>query len=722
MQKLGHIFVLSPHRAQPPPLYTVNSLNLLKEQQTSKMSKHVVWSCPTCNKPVPSSQKDIHIMGKKHKKKLGEAVKVKFKEKFGEAAKVQADACAANSRDYIKHVWKCLTRLPKREQLLSTLCTSIPKPVGLGAPGQFLLARGFIVEDRIINSKTQQWIRLPKGKTFEQFASTKLTEPERDTSPGVARVVSSTPGAPVSTLEQLLKNEGPTIPTDHNHNAAPITTLDLSVTDHLKISEYFHKIKPDDDDENRRQNTLICGENIRYVQSGLFGSSNESNEQIYLNVSEPFCLIATGVQGSGKSHTVGVTLENCILPFPYGDPHIVNLNTPMAALLFHYDQSENNFCEATGMAGWTKKLKEVFNVSSGISVGTEESLTESFAMEAPEEFSEVPLPDLRRAVSVFNENPLSSKIVVLVSPTNYTLRKTFYASESYEVLPLLFRWNDLDAVQLKKLMRINESDNQLYVGVMLGLLRQYQRVGALPEFNTFMKEITEQKDFSPGQIAPLNQRLMLLRQFISESTENKILQGQQKNLKDLVASGKLVVADMTDPMLSPAEANGIFQVLLEQFRKIPRSDCKCGKVVVCDEAHKYFDGKLKGGDGLSGAIVDTVRLMRHEGIRVIVSTQSPLTMPQELLELSTVAVCHQFHSMEWYKYLANKLPLPPDGFKTVQKLQPGQALVYAARSDFDHKNNIHGDDESEDDREGNEPFLVQVRPRLTEDRGASKQD
>ena len=105
-----------------------------------------------------------------------------------------------------------------------------------------------------------------------------------------------------------------------------------------------------------------------------------------------------------------------------------------------------------------------------------------------------------------------------------------------------------------------------------------------------------------------------------------------------MAGGTLVVADMTDPMLAPAEANGVFQVLLEQFRlkkvdcgKVrktlswPRSwanfslshpclyfhgDTSIGpiehllslQVVVCDEAHKYFvpkDGKAKGGDGLS---------------------------------------------------------------------------------------------------------------------------
>jgi DNA helicase HerA-like ATPase len=219
---------------------------------------------------------------------------------------------------------------------------------------------------------------------------------------------------------------------------------------------------------------------------------------------------------------------------------------------------------------------------------------------------------------------------------------------------------------------------------------------------------------------------MVLRQFVAESPDNKSLREEQRDLQDLVATGTLVVADLTDPMLAPDEANGIFQVLLEQFR-LKKVDC--GKVVVCDEAHKYFGGKLKGGDGLSGAIVDTVRLMRHEGIRVVVSTQSPLTMPPELLELSTVAVCHNFHSNDWYKYMASKLPLSENGFARVQALRPGEGLVFAARTAFGtaEEQQQHEEEPEHDgeiapklEPESETCFLVRVRPRITEDRGASK--
>ena len=99
----------------------------------------------------------------------------------------------------------------------------------------------------------------------------------------------------------------------------------------------------------------------------------------------------------------------------------------------------------------------------------------------------------------------------------------------------------------------------------------------------------------------------------------------------LMQAGTLVVADLTDPMMSADEACGVFQVLLEQFRGHPLGDV--GRLVTFDETHKYLSKMGPGCVELTGAIVDTVR---HEGIRVLIRTQSPLTMPPELLELTFV--------------------------------------------------------------------------------------
>ena len=91
---------------------------------------------------------------------------------------------------------------------------------------------------------------------------------------------------------------------------------------------------------------------------------------------------------------------------------------------------------------------------------------------------------------------------------------------------------------------------------------------------------------------------------------------------------QLIIADLTDPLLSKEEANGLFQVLTEQFRSLPT---KGGKVLCLDEAHKYMTGEK--ADGLSEAIVNSARLMRHDGVRLVVSTQSPKALAPELLEL-----------------------------------------------------------------------------------------
>jgi DNA helicase HerA-like ATPase len=126
-----------------------------------------------------------------------------------------------------------------------------------------------------------------------------------------------------------------------------------------------------------------------------------------------------------------------------------------------------------------------------------------------------------------------------------------------------------------------------------------------------------------------------------------------------------------------------------------------------------MDGAV--ADGLSDAIVDTARLMRHDGIRLFVSTQSPLALAPELLELVSVAVMHRFHSRDWHVYLAKKLPLPEGSFEAVRELQPGHALVFATRAVVDRGEPL-------DSADAGESMLahVRVRQRITADRGATR--
>jgi hypothetical protein len=149
----------------------------------------------------------------------------------------------------------------------------------------------------------------------------------------------------------------------------------------------------------------------------------------------------------------------------------------MAALVLHYDQSETNVCEATGLVN----LNSTF----------ERLLERGAAAAAAAGAGAGPAHDPKLCLALGQ-----GKVVILVSPTFYHQRKRFYGDGGDK-----FRWAALDAVQIKKLMRINESDNQLYVGVMLAKLRGYQRVRGVPEFQSFCKEIMDACCSQPGKAA-----------------------------------------------------------------------------------------------------------------------------------------------------------------------------------------------------------------------------
>jgi hypothetical protein len=165
-----------------------------------------------------------------------------------------------------------------------------------------------------------------------------------------------------------------------------------------------------------------------------------AEESVYLNTHEPFCFVTVGVQGAGKLHTTSCVLESCLVPLD--TCNIVKLSAPMTSLVLHYDHNPLSICEAAGLLS--------------------------------------PNPSFQAVMTRFDDDALpavpKSKAVIFVSPTFYTQRKKFYG-DYCTVKPLLFRWSTLGADHIKRIMRIESGDNQLYVAVFLDLLREYQRKG-----------------------------------------------------------------------------------------------------------------------------------------------------------------------------------------------------------------------------------------------------
>lgn len=150
-----------------------------------------------------------------------------------------------------------------------------------------------------------------------------------------------------------------------------------------------------------------------FTEAALFGSLlTASGENVFLNTHEPFCLAAVGVQGAGKSHTMSVVLESCLLPLPLPcGQEIVRLQRPMASLVLHYDQNAASVCEATGLIRPSPLLARLFEASGS------------------------PLPALPR-----------EQMVILVSPSYYAQRRAFYGDYCV-VKPLLFRWSSPTWIQ-----------------------------------------------------------------------------------------------------------------------------------------------------------------------------------------------------------------------------------------------------------------------------------
>jgi len=474
--------------------------------------------------------------------------------------------------------------------------------------------------------------------------------------------------SPISTCDALGHFES--LSGEHSHSAPPLPIFGSHELDGYFV-DGWHGISSDTSAARSRAPLLDWEAAI--AASGpqdfcLFGVRTGAivkERRVALNVTEPFCLLAVGLQGSGKSHTIGTVIEACAAL-----PITGRLRSPMPVLVLHYDDSTKTPCECASVV----------------------------------------LPNARLPALANAKDCAAKRLVVLVSPTFYLQRKQMYSTlPRVTVRPLLFSWDKLNAEQIKVLMG---AEDQLYMKKFLSELRKYQSENLpMPPFEKFRKEIMESFD-NAKQSGPLGTRFDLLAPFLAESDESKKRKStrgfEAVSLEDIVEDepGTVVIADLVDPLLTAGTANGIFQVLLEQFRDVSATS----KLCVFDEAHKYMSGDKAQSGMLAASIVNTMRQMRHYGLRIAISTQSPTELPPEAVELSSVVVCHQFHSRDWFDFLKRKVNLPEGGFGTIQKLRTGEALVFASK---------FGNAEGTQTEEVVNSLTLGMRRRITADGGAS---
>ncbi|KDQ18206.1 hypothetical protein BOTBODRAFT_105043 [Botryobasidium botryosum FD-172 SS1] len=340
----------------------------------------------------------------------------------------------------------------------------------------------------------------------------------------------------------------------------------------------------------------------------------------------PFSAVVCGVQGSGKSHTVNVLLENALIQ----ERRIGAMKKPLSALVLHLGEGGKNStpCEAA---------------YQGI-------IADSFRRLSP---SAVPPP-----------------VVIYCSPSSLRTMRAVYGPLTQRgnitVRPLLFDKRELDAESFFAMMAAegNSDSAPLYIKIVLNILRKLGEDNY--SYDAFVRELeTEKSDFNVAQHAGLKQRLKLLESFLRPSSHSE--------LEQRFRPGQLTIVDLSDSFLDPTSACGLFEIVTRQF---VRADVGTGKMLALDEAHKYLH---KSGARLKEALLYIIRQQRHFAMRVIISTQEPTVVPTSILDLTTVTILHRFSSRAWWDHLANHVStqLTEEGFDQIVKLQTGEALVIA---------------------------------------------
>ncbi|KAK6224216.1 hypothetical protein QIS74_03399 [Colletotrichum tabaci] len=343
-------------------------------------------------------------------------------------------------------------------------------------------------------------------------------------------------------------------------------------------------------------------------QFGLFGSGRSGDappraSRLFYNVTCPSSVFICGSQGSGKSNTLACLLENCLIPSRLG-----KLPTPLTGVVFHYDSFVSDSgglpCEAAFLAS----SKEV-------------------------------------------------SVRVLCAPTNIrTVQGIYGRIPGVKVEPLMLSDRDLNTRRMLDLMAVGEGGMPLYLHVVTRILRDMridqQSTGSGFSYTTFKKHL-DVADLTPAQRGPLSQRLDTLESFMAKGTvvKGKGNAAVGKPTVDWQAkSSQLTIVDLSCPCVTAEMACSLFNICLSLFLE---QESAIGRVVAVDEAHKYMKESSES-QALTAALLETIRLQRHLGVRVIISTQEP-TVSTKLLDLCSMTVVHRFTSPDWLRTLRSHL-------------------------------------------------------------------
>ncbi|GCB46459.1 ATP-binding protein [Streptomyces sp. NL15-2K] len=364
---------------------------------------------------------------------------------------------------------------------------------------------------------------------------------------------------------------------------------------------------------------IVLGVSRPSPQFGLLGMS--AGRTVGLDLNETHAISLFGVQGGGKSYTLGSVLEMASLPVS----GVNRLASPLASVVFHYSETSEYEPEFLSM------------IHANDDEGQREALH-------------------RR----YGARPAALSDVVLLVPEEYVEeRQARYPGVL--VRPLAFAAAELKIAHWKFLMGA--------VGNQSGYIRQIGRIIKANRADLTLEAVrrgVDESTLDDHLKRKARERLDLAGDFIDDSAR----------IKDLVRPGRLIVVDLRSDDIEKTDALSLFVVLMHLFSEVTDDGRPFNKLVVFDEAHKYADS----GDLVTG-LVSSVREMRHKGMSVLVASQDPPSVPSELIELCTHMVLHRFTSPAWLKHL-QKVNAALSGLnpEKLAALRPGEAYVWSGKA------------------------------------------
>lgn len=446
----------------------------------------------------------------------------------------------------------------------------------------------------------------------EVFTGMQTREPE----PTPAKRASAQ--APISAVEPTSSQVKNTIPNSIMAQAH-VSVQAVEILDPEGNSAALSQSQESASIDGRVAYDIMLGATGATPQYGLLGEV--SGRKVALDLNQTHTISLFGVQGGGKSYTLGSVAEMASLAIP----GINCLPEPLSTVIFHYSPTMDYKPEFTSMVAANSVEDQV------------RTLKEAYGAE-PKALSDV---------------------LLLVPTDKIEERQAEYPD--IEVRPLQFSASELKASHWKFLMGA--------VGNQANYIRQIMRIMKAMRDDITLEGLRAGIDTSsvPDHLKELaRMRLDLAAEYINDGT----------SLTEVVRPGRLIIVDLRDEFIEKDEALGLFVVLLQLFADARIDGRSFNKLVVFDEAHKYIESP-----DLVAGLIEVVREMRHKGVSIMVASQDPPSVPVSLIELSSQIIMHKFNSPAWLKHIqkANAAlgNLTPE---RMALLKAGEAYVWSSKA------------------------------------------